>query len=87
MVLGASLPFVTPARSAVAGAVGGGGLEWCTREGWSFFGAAEAIGFRDSSTVVSARRPAHSVVGGARTRDDEPGRLPNCAPMSPRPWG
>jgi hypothetical protein len=26
-----------------------------TREGWSLFGDAEAIGFSDSSTVVSAR--------------------------------
>src|SRR5262249_434881 len=55
VVLGAGLPFVTPGRSAVAGVVGGGGLEWRTREGVSFFGAAEAIGFSDSSTVVSAR--------------------------------
>jgi hypothetical protein len=31
------------------------GLEWRTRESWSFFGAAEAIGFSDSRTVVSAR--------------------------------
>jgi hypothetical protein len=55
VVLGASLPFVTPGRAAVAGVVGGGGLEWRTREGWSWFGAAEAIGFTDQSTVVSAR--------------------------------
>jgi uncharacterized protein with beta-barrel porin domain len=55
VVLGATLPFVTPGRSAVGGVLGGGGLEWRTREGWSFFGAAEAIGFNDSSTVVSAR--------------------------------
>jgi len=55
VVLGASLPFVTPGRSAVAGVLGGGGLEWRTREGWSFFGAAEAIGFSDQSTVLSAR--------------------------------
>jgi hypothetical protein len=37
------------------GVLGGGGLEWRTREGVSFFGAAEAIGFSDQSTVVSAR--------------------------------
>jgi uncharacterized protein with beta-barrel porin domain len=55
VVLGASLPFVTPGKNAVAGIVGGGGLEWRTREGVSFFGAAEAIGFSDQSTVVSAR--------------------------------
>jgi len=54
VVLGASLPLVTPGRSAVGGVLGGGGLEWRTRDGWSFFGAAEAIGFSDSSTVVSA---------------------------------
>jgi len=55
VLLGASLPFVTPGRSSVAGVVGGGGLEWRTREGVSFFGAAEAIGFSDQSTVWSAR--------------------------------
>jgi outer membrane autotransporter protein len=54
VVLGAGLPFVTPGRNTVAGVVGGGGFEWRTREGVSFFGAAEAIGFTDSSTVVSA---------------------------------
>jgi uncharacterized protein with beta-barrel porin domain len=55
VVLGAGLPFVTPGRNVVAGVVGGGGMEWRTREGVSFFGAAEAIGFTDSSTVISAR--------------------------------
>ena len=55
VVLGASLPFVTPGRNAVAGVVGGGGLEWRTREGVSFFGAAEAIGMSESGTVISAR--------------------------------
>jgi hypothetical protein len=55
VVLGATLPFVTPGRNTVGGVLGGGGLEWRTRAGWSFFGAAEAIGFSDSSTVVTAR--------------------------------
>jgi hypothetical protein len=36
---------------------GGGlsGLEWRTREGVSLFGAAEAVGFSDSSAVYDAR--------------------------------
>ena len=55
VLLGASLPFVTPGRSTVEGLVGGGGFEWRTREGVSLFGAAEAIGFSDQSTVWSAR--------------------------------
>ena len=55
VLLGASLPFVTPGKSTVAGVLGGGGLEWRTRSGVSFFGAAEAIGFSDSSTVYDAR--------------------------------
>src|SRR5262249_37122410 len=55
VVLGAGLPFVAPGKSTVAGVVGGGGLEWRTREGASFFGAAEAIGFSDQGTVWSAR--------------------------------
>lgn len=55
VLLGASLPFVTPGKNKVAGVLGGGGLEWQTRKGVSFFGAAEAIGMSDSSTVVSAR--------------------------------
>ena len=55
VLLGANLPFVTPGRNHVAGVVGGGGFEWRTREGVSFFGAAEAIGFSDQSTVITAR--------------------------------
>ncbi len=55
VLLGANLPFVTPAKNAVAGVLGGGGLEWRTREGIAMFGAAEAIGFSDQSTVVTAR--------------------------------
>jgi hypothetical protein len=54
-LLGVNLPFVTPGRSAVGGVVGGGGFEWRTREGVSIFGAAEAIGFSDQSTVIGAR--------------------------------
>ncbi len=53
--LGISLPFVTPGRNDVAGVVGGGGFEWRTREGVSLFGAGEAIGFSDQSTVWSAK--------------------------------
>jgi len=55
VLLGANLPFVTPGKSTVAGVLGGGGLEWRTHGGVSFFGAAEAIGFSDSSTVYDAR--------------------------------
>ena len=55
VLLGANLPFVTPGQNDVAGIVGGGGFEWRTREGISFFGDAEAIGFSDQSTVWSAR--------------------------------
>jgi hypothetical protein len=55
VLLGAGLPFVTPGKNTVAGVLGGGGLEWRTREGVSFFGAAEAIGMSDSSTVIGAR--------------------------------
>ncbi len=55
VLLGASLPFVTPGRNAVAGAIGGGGLAWRARNGVSIFGAAEAIGFTDQSTVIDAR--------------------------------
>ena len=55
VLLGANLPFVTPGKNTVGGVLGGGGLEWRTREGVSFFGAAEAIGFSDSSTVYDAR--------------------------------
>jgi uncharacterized protein with beta-barrel porin domain len=55
VLLGASLPFVTPGRHNVTGVVGGGGLEWRTREGISFFGAAEAIGMSDQSTVIDGR--------------------------------
>ncbi|HEY1542317.1 MAG TPA: autotransporter domain-containing protein [Xanthobacteraceae bacterium] len=55
VVLGGSLPFVTPGKNDVAGVVGGAGFEWRTREGVSFFGAGEAIGFSDQSTVWSAK--------------------------------
>jgi hypothetical protein len=54
-LLGISLPFVTPGKNTVAGVLGGGGFEWRSRDGVSFFGAGEAIGFSDSSTVWSAR--------------------------------
>ena len=55
VLLGANLPFVTPGKNDVAGVVGGGGFEWRTRDGVSFFGAAEGIGFSDQSAVWSAR--------------------------------
>jgi uncharacterized protein with beta-barrel porin domain len=54
-LLGINLPFVTPGKSTVAGVVGGAGFEWRTREGISFFGAGEAIGFSDQGTLWSAR--------------------------------
>ncbi len=47
--------FITPGQNNVAGVLGGGGFEWRTRKGVSWFGAAEAIGMSDSGTVVSAR--------------------------------
>lgn len=37
------------------GVLGGGGLEWRTREGVSLFGAAGAIGMSDQGTVITAR--------------------------------
>jgi hypothetical protein len=55
VLLGASLLFVTPGRNNVAGVLGGGGLEWRTRQRISLFGAAEAIGMSDQGTVISAR--------------------------------
>ncbi len=54
VLLGANLPFVTPGKNDVSGIVGGGGVEWRTREGVSVFGNVEAIGFSDQSTVWSA---------------------------------
>jgi hypothetical protein len=54
VLLGANLPFVTPGRNSVAGAVGGGGLEWRTRAGVSLFSAAEYIAMSDSSHNVTA---------------------------------
>jgi len=55
VLLGAGLPFVTPGRNDTAGIVGGAGIEWRTREGISIFGAGEAIGFSDQSTVWAAK--------------------------------
>jgi outer membrane autotransporter protein len=55
VLLGAGLPFVAPGQNTTAGIVGGGGMEWRTRAGVSFFGAAEAIGFTDQSTVWGAK--------------------------------
>ncbi len=54
-LLGINLPFVTPGKSTVGGLVGGGGFEWRTREGISFFGAGEAIAYSDASTVWNAK--------------------------------
>ena len=54
-LLGINLPFVTPGKNTVGGMLGGGGVEWRTREGVSFFGAGEAIGFSDQSLVWSAK--------------------------------
>lgn len=55
VLLGSNLPFITPGKNNVAGVLGGGGFEWRTRNGVSFFGAAEAMGMSDSSTIISAR--------------------------------
>jgi len=55
VLLGASLPFVTPGRNAVAGVFGGAGLEWRTREGVSWFAAGEYLAISDQSSVVSGR--------------------------------
>lgn len=61
LVLGASMPFVTPGKDTVAGVLGGGGFEWHTGAGISLFGAAEAIGMSDSSTLVTAKAGVRSV--------------------------
>ena len=45
----------TPGKNNVAGVLGGRRLEWRTREGVSFFDAAETIGMSDSRTVYDAR--------------------------------
>jgi hypothetical protein len=42
-------------RVTRGGVLGGGGLEWRTREGVSLFGAAGAIGMSDQGTVITAR--------------------------------
>jgi hypothetical protein len=55
VLLGQGLPFVTPGKNTVAGAFGGLGMEWRTRSGVSFFGAAEYITMTDQSSVVVGR--------------------------------
>jgi hypothetical protein len=53
--LGANPPFVAPGRNDAAGIVGGGRIEWCTREGVSILGSDEAIGVSDQSIVWAVR--------------------------------
>jgi hypothetical protein len=55
VLLGASLPLVTPGKNDVPGVVGCGAFELRTRERVSLFGAAGAIGFSDQSAAWSAR--------------------------------
>jgi outer membrane autotransporter protein len=55
VLLGQGLPFVTPGKNFVVGVFGGLGMEWRTRSGVSFFGAAEYIATTDQATIVGGR--------------------------------
>jgi hypothetical protein len=55
ILLGQGLPFVTPGKSAVAGVFGGLGMEWRTRAGVSFFGAAEYTAMSDQANLIVGR--------------------------------
>jgi hypothetical protein len=55
VLLGQGLPFVTPGRSSVAGLFGGLGVEWRTRSGVSFFGAAEYTAMTDQANLIVGR--------------------------------
>jgi hypothetical protein len=55
VLLGASLPFVTPGQNDVVGELGGLGFEWRTRNGVSFFGAGEYTAMSDKSSNVAAK--------------------------------
>jgi hypothetical protein len=55
VLLGQNLPFVTPGKNTVAGVFGGLGMEWRTRSGVSFFGAAEYTAMSDQSNLIVGR--------------------------------
>jgi len=55
VLLGQGLPFVTPGKSTVAGVFGGLGMEWRTRSGVSFFGAAEYTAMSDQANLIVGR--------------------------------
>jgi uncharacterized protein with beta-barrel porin domain len=55
VLLGVGLPFVTPGKNTVVGAFGGLGMEWRTRSGVSFFGAAEYTFMSDQANLVVGR--------------------------------
>jgi len=55
VLLGASVPFVTPGQSNVVGGLAGLGLEWRTGNGVSLFGAGEYMTTSDHSTNAGAR--------------------------------
>jgi Autotransporter beta-domain len=55
VLLGQGLPFVTPGKNTVAGVFGGLGMEWRTRSGVSFFGAAEYTAMSDQANLIVAR--------------------------------
>jgi len=55
VLLGQTLPFLTPGQSSVAGALGGLGFEWRTRQGVSFFAASEYQAMSDKSTNIGAK--------------------------------
>jgi hypothetical protein len=55
VLLGQGLPFVTPGKNSVAGVFGGFGVEWRTRSGVSFFGAAEYTAMSDQANTIVGR--------------------------------
>jgi hypothetical protein len=55
VLLGQGLPFVTPGKNTVAGAFAGLGMEWRTRSGVSFFGAAEYTAMSDQANLIVGR--------------------------------
>ena len=55
VLLGQGLPFVTPGKNNVVGLFGGLGMEWRTRSGVSFFGAAEYTAMSDQATTIVGR--------------------------------
>ena len=55
VLLGQGLPLVTPGKNNVVGLFGGLGMEWRTRSGVSFFGAAEYTAMSDQATTIVGR--------------------------------